>query len=220
MKAGYQMKVLVLCDDRWHPAHTSRTGLAPLSGAGFEFDFIEHASGWSAPRMDNYPVVLLTKSDNVSATDETPWVTPAVAEAFAAYVRRGGGLLVVHSGTVGYGDSPVLFPLIGGVFDHHPKQCLVTVAPKGDHALTAGLSAFTDTDEHYIMRFDAPDAEVFLTSASEHGVQPAGWTREDGHGRVCVLTPGHNVSVWLHPEYQTLLSRALGWCARSALPTA
>lgn len=60
------MKVLVLCDDRWRPAHTARAGLAPLEGASYAFDFIEHASGWSTAKMDAYPVVLWAKADNVS----------------------------------------------------------------------------------------------------------------------------------------------------------
>ena len=213
------MKVLVFCDDRWHPARTSRNGLAPLASAGFQFDFVEHASGWSAAQMNAYPVVLLTKSNNTSATDETPWITPAIEQAFAAYVRRGGGLLVVHSGTVGYGAMQTLRPLIGGVFDHHPKQCPVTVTPQPGHTLTADMTAFTEQDEHYFMHYDGDAAAVFLTSASEHGSQPAGWTRQEGQGRVCVLTPGHNVEVWLHPNFRTLLRNALTWCAQS-VPTA
>ena len=42
--------------------------------------------------------------------------------------------------------------------------------------------------------------------------RPGGWTREEGTGRVCVLTPGHNVEVWLHPIYQALLGNTLRWC--------
>jgi hypothetical protein len=30
-----------------------------------------------------------------------------------------------------------------------------------------------------------------------------------------MLTPGHNVEVWLHPSYQVLLANALRWCANS-----
>lgn len=209
------MKVLVLCDDRWHPARTPRAGLAPLAASGVEFDFIEDVSGWQPAQMDAYPVVLLTKSDNVSAADWSPWVTPEVEAAFAAFVRRGGGLLVVHSGTV-CRDAPALRALIGGAFDQHPKQCPVTVEPRPGHALSAGAAAFTEVDEHYFMHLDAADADVFLTSASEHGMQPAGWTRQEGAGRVCVLTPGHNVPVWLHPDFQTLLRNALVWCAQPA----
>jgi hypothetical protein len=28
---------------------------------------------------------------------------------------------------------------------------------------------------------------------------------------VCLLTPGHNVDVWLHPSYQALIQNALRW---------
>ena len=210
------MNVLVLCDDYWHPARTSRNGLAPLASAGVQFDFVEDVSDWSPAQMNDYPVVLLTKSNDPAATHDTPWITPAVEQAFADYVRGGGGLLVVHSGTVGYKEMKTLRPLIGGVFDHHPKQCPVTVKPQADHPITAGVTEFTDKDEHYFMEYDADADAVFLTSTSEHGDQPAGWTRQEGDGRVCVLTPGHNVEVWLQPSFQTLLRNALNWCAPTA----
>ncbi len=209
------MKVLVLCDDRWHPAVTSRSGLAPLASAAVQFEFVEDVSTWSPAQMDAYPVVLLTKSDNITAADWSPWVTPEVEAAFVTYVRQGGGLLVVHSGTV-YKHAPVLRGLIGGAFDHHPKQCPVSVEPLAGHTLVEGVKAFTETDEHYFMHLDAADADIFLTSVSEHGAQPAGWTRREGLGRVCVLTPGHNIPVWLQPDFQTLLRRALIWCAQPA----
>ena len=52
------------------------------------------------------------------------------------------------------------------------------------------------------MLLDDTEADVFMTATSEHGTQPGGWTRTEGAGRVCMLTPGHNVEVWLHPSYQ------------------
>jgi type 1 glutamine amidotransferase len=60
---------------------------------------------------------------------------------------------------------------------------------------------------------DDPGLDVFLTSASDHGAQSAGWTRRIGAGRVCVLTPGHNLPVWRHPIYQATIRAALVWCA-------
>jgi len=206
------MRALVLCNDYWHPAHTPRAGLAPLTDAGFTFDWIEDAREWSAARMADYPVVVLTKSNDISAADRTAWMTPEAEEAFRAFVRAGGGLLAVHSGTVDYRETPILRALLGGVFVQHPPQCDVTIAPHGAGALIAGLAPFTIRDEHYQMAFDATDATRFLDTISEHGVQPGGWTREEGAGRVCVLTPGHNVEVWLHPTYQALLGNALRWC--------
>lgn len=206
------LRVLVLCDDIWHPAATVRAGLMPLAGADYAFDWIEHAHDWSAERMNTYPVVLLAKSNNVSGTDETAWVDDIVANAFVAYVRAGHGLLAIHSGSAGYQGQSVLRGLLGGVFAHHPPQCAVTVTPEAGHPLCAGATSFTVTDEHYHMLFDDPAAEVFVRTRSEHGEQPGGWTRREGAGRVCLLTPGHNLDVWLQPDYQTLIANGLRWC--------
>lgn len=210
------MRILVLCDDYWHPARTARTGLAPLEAHGFAFDWIEHAAEWSTERMAEYPVVLWTKSNNVSATDKTPWVTEENQAAFGNYVRDGHGLLVIHSGLAEYRELPLVRGVMGGAFASHPPQCPVTIEPETEHALTTGIAPFTVFDEHYMIDLDDAGADVFLTTASEHGRQPGGWTRNEGAGRVCVLSPGHNLEVWLHPSYQALIHTALRWCDSSA----
>lgn len=205
------MRVLVLADDYWHPASVVREGLAPLVDKGYALDWIVDGSEWSAARMADYKLVILSKSNNTTQADKTPWVTPEVEQAFADYVRGGGGLLATHSGTV-CKTTETLRPLLGGTFDHHPPQCEVTHEPKADHPLTAGVTAFTATDEHYHMVLEPATSDIFLTTTSEHGTQPGGWTRTEGAGRVAVLTPGHNAQVWLHPSYQTLLANVLRWC--------
>jgi type 1 glutamine amidotransferase len=209
------MKVLVLCDDYWHPARIPREGLSALTRAEFKFDWIENARDWSAQGMMQYPIVILTKSNNVCSTDQTEWMTETVQAAFSDYVRQGNGLLAIHSGTAEYEQKPILRSLLGGVFAHHPEQCPVTISPRPEHPLSNGTSAFTLTDEHYFMAMDDPQADMFLTTTSEHGEQPAGWTRMEGSGRVAVLTPGHNLEVWLHSSFQMLLLNALRWCAGS-----
>lgn len=210
------MQALVLCDDYWHPARVARAGLGALANQGFAFDWIENADEWSAERMAGYPVVVLAKSNNISAADQTGWVTEGVQQAFLDYVRQGGGLFVIHSGTAGYREMPVLRGLMGGVFVKHPPQCPVTVEPRPGHPLTAGSTPFTLKDEHYFVTLDDAEADLFLTTTSEHGTRPGGWTRLEGQGRVCVLTPGHNVEVWLHPSFQALLRNGLNWCGRLA----
>lgn len=209
---------LVLCDDHWHPAATPRAGFAALGEDPFVFDVIEQASDWSPERMAQYPLVVLTKSNNYSHQDDSPWVDEAVQLAFRDYVRRGNGLLAVHSGTASYQDAHILRALLGGVFLSHPPQCPVTIMPKPEHPLCAGVQPYTLTDEHYMMAFDATDADVFLTAHSEHGSQPAGWTRHEGAGRVAVLTPSHNLEGWLHPSFQTLLRNTLHWCNGATPP--
>ena len=203
------MQVLVICDDYYHPAEVVRAGLALMPE--HSYDVIEDARDWSAERMAGYPVVLLAKSDAVSASDRTPWVTPEVEQAFVDYVRSGKGLLAVHSGTV-YKERPMMRALLGGVFDQHPKQCPVTVQPVAGHPLTRGVQPYTVTDEHYHMLMDDPAVDLFLTTISEHGTQPGGWTRAEGTGRVCVLTPGHTMEAFTQPGFLQLLRNALAWC--------
>jgi len=208
------MKALVLCDDFWHPARVPRAGLEALADAEFAFDWIEDARAWSPERMAAYPLVILTKSNNISASDQAGWMTDAAQAAFADFVRQGNGLLAIHSGTAGYAEMPVLRGVLGGVFTHHPKQCPVTVEPQVGHPLAAGSAPFTLQDEHYFMALDDPGAEVYVTTRSEHGAQPGAWRRTEGAGRVAVLTPGHNVEVWLHPSFQALLLNTLRWCGK------
>jgi uncharacterized protein len=211
------MKTLVLCDDYWHPARIPREGLGALTGTEFTFDWIEDAREWSPETMMAYPLVILTKSNNVSSTDQTGWMTDAVQATFLEYFRNGNGLLAIHSGTAEYEEKPVLRSLLGGVFAHHPEQCPVTVNPLPGHPLSAGASPFTLTDEHYFMTMNDPEVDVFVTTISGHGEQPGAWRRipSEGSGRVAVLTPGHNLDVWLHPSFQRLLLNSLRWCGGS-----
>jgi uncharacterized protein len=208
------MNILVLCGDVWHPSEVAHEGLSALAGRGFTFDWIEDARAWTPEAMNTYPLVILTKSDNVSVSDKTNWMIDIVQAAFLAYVQQGGSLLAIHSGTAEYEQKPVIRGLLGGVFLHHPEQCPVTVTPVVDHPLCRGAGPFTLMDEHYFMALDDSQADVFLTTRSINGEQPGGWRREVGMGRVAVLTPGHNLEVWLHPFYQALLANSLRWCAR------
>lgn len=77
------------------------------------FDWIENAQDWSPETMLTYPLVILTKSNNISATDQTGWMTDSVQTAFSEYVRQGNGLLAIHSGTAEYGQALILRRLLG-----------------------------------------------------------------------------------------------------------
>jgi type 1 glutamine amidotransferase len=209
-----KVKVLVLCGDYWHPPAIARKGLGSLAEIEFTFDYIEDIRKWSPEIMTMYPLAILTKSDNISATDQTSWMTDAIQAAFFDYVRSGNGLLAIHSGTAEYEQKPLLRRLLGGVFTHHPEQCAVTVNPRKGHPLCSGVAPFTCKDEHYFVTMDDPQADVFATTVSEHGKQPGAWRRAEGNGRVAVLTPGHNLEVWLHSSFQALMLNCLRWCGK------
>lgn len=204
-------RVLVFCDDLYHPAATARAGLAPLAASGeFAFDWVENAAGWKPEQLADYPVVLLSKSNVCSATNPAPWLAGPTEHALRDYVRGGGGLVAVHSGTASYKDWPAMRALLGGVFVNHPPPGSVLVEAVRDHALTVGVDEpFTIHDEHYQMVIDDPAVDVFLHTRSEHGVQPGGWRRREGAGMVAVLTPGHFAPVWLAAPMQRLIKNCL-----------
>lgn len=201
------MNPLVLAGDLWHPAAVVREG---LRGHG-SFDWLEDGGKWNVDMLEGRPLVVLAKANQIHADDTRPWADEAAALALADFVKRGGGLLVVHAGTSGYRDLAEMRALSGGGFVSHPPVCPVTVEPKAGHFLGAGAGAFTEPDEHYFMDFDPSGWDVFLTSRSDHGSQPAGWCRVHGGGRVVVITPGHEPAVWMHPDFQMLLGNCLAW---------
>ncbi|MBK36933.1 MAG: hypothetical protein CME26_15565 [Gemmatimonadetes bacterium] len=207
------MKALVLCEDCAHPASLTIDGLNVLEDHVYEFTFVEDPNTWSAGWMAEFPLVVFSKANQTSASDKTPWASEKIAQAFVDYVSRGRAILFLHSGTALYTDIPPLRDLMGGIFVRHPPQCEVTVEPKAGHTMTSGSDTFTVKDEHYLMEMNDPAVDVFLHTHSEHGTQPAGWTRQEGNGRVAVLTPGHNPEGWVVPSYQALLRNCLDWCA-------
>jgi type 1 glutamine amidotransferase len=223
------MRVLLICDDYWHPGQVPIDGVAPLREQGFQFDTISNANDFKSETLSEYPVVLLVKSDQVSQADNASWKTEAVQKAFIAYVENGGGLLAVHSGTVPSKVNSGLELLLGCRFTGHPEACPVTVQPLKPHPVTEGVGMFCEKDEHYRLEILSPDVDILIASYSAAqgtpekykedpgkntpaSICPAGCVRTQGKGRVCVLTPGHLLPVWLNPNFQRTLSNALRWC--------
>jgi type 1 glutamine amidotransferase len=229
------MRVLLICDDYWHPGQVPVDGVVPLAKqdcpqANFQFDIITNANDFSPCLLQKYPAVVLAKCDEVSQEDRQPWKTETVQRAFVDYVESGGGLVAIHSGIVCGKNTVRLDKLIGCRFIGHPNNCPVTVQPVKPHLVTEGVGMFCETDEHYRIEIIASDADVLLASYSPPqgekskyqedpyfntpaAICPAGYVRTQGAGRVCVLTPGHFLPVWLNPQFQHLLSNSLSWCA-------
>ena len=214
------MKVLILCDDIWHPGEVLKRGLKPLEKEDFDLDFV------SSPKdiltdafLRRYDVIVNARGNSHSAANSgAPWFEPGVTavmpEDFRRYVEEGHGFLALHAGNTSRRPH-AMADFIGNDFIKHPPQCAVTVRPVKEHPVTAGVEPFTVRDEHYMIDVFAPDAEVILTSTSdtEAGTQTAGYVRAMGRGRFCCLTPGHNLAVYENEQYHRLLKQALRWCA-------
>jgi len=212
-KEGYSMRILVLCDDMWHPAEVIKKGLADWDEV-YEFEYVCDAKDILTKEMlREYPVIMNCKSDCLICGNDAVWFEDGVTEAgvpeLEEYVREGGTFLSVHAGNVSnqaYGE------FVGNHFVKHPPRCEVTLKFEGRHELAEGMKDFTIRDEHYEIQVTAEDADIFLYSESESGGrQAAGYTRVLGKGKICVLTPGHILAVWKNENFRRLLERAVWW---------
>lgn len=215
-------RILVLCDDVWHPAEVIEKGMAPLSGNEYQFEFVKAAKDILTPELiAEYPLIICCKSNNVTSGNPEPWFEDNVTEVMGAqmrsYVEQGGAFLSVHSGNAFSGEKDNIREytnFVGNRFVSHPPRCEVILKKTKEHSIMEGVKEeFSIRDEHYQIELLAGDADIFLTSSSKNGgLQTAGYTRQMGKGRLCVLTPGHTLSVWRHEEFQKIFLNAIRWC--------
>ena len=215
-------RVLVICDDLWHPAEVVEKGLEARKDSRFIFDVVKAAKDILTPeRIARYRVIVCCKSNSVIAANTAPWFEEGVTEVgpaeFESYIRAGGGFIALHSGLAyGEGSSPAYNALVGSKFITHPPRCTVHLhVDEPEHPIAEGIGDFTLRDEPYALEMVCDDADVFLTSRSEKGgVQSAGYTRLIGDGRLCALTPGHTLDVWENEAFIRLLTNAMEWCLK------
>ena len=205
-------KLLVICHDYWHPGDIVQQGLAFLETENqYDLTTLRNMEDidLSAFDFDDYHAVLVCKDNRNSYEDAGEWLTEAIARKFTTYVETGGCLVVLHAGIVAPNSTPIFKELVGCGFEMHPEQCPVTYLPTGTTDITDNVNAFTEHDEHYKINIYADDITVFLDSESQFFTEVAGYYRIVGTGIVIVMSPGHNLPVWLNPEYQKLLKNTL-----------
>ena len=214
------MKILILCDDKWHPAEVVERGLAFLAEEGHALDFVRDAKDILTPAfLGRYPVVINAKGNALTGANDAPWfeegVTEAGPEELREYVEAGGGFLSLHAGNSFKAEENKAYTdFVGNSFVKHPPRCTVRVTVDRTHPVTEGVHDFEIRDEHYELEHLAADILPLLSTVSESGgKQTGGYVRSIGKGRLCVLTPGHILSVWENEEYRKLVRNAVFWCA-------
>ena len=165
--------------------------------------------------VSRYDVLVNCHGGGVNAANNNPWfeqgVTEFGPEEFQEYVKKGGGLVVVHSGLT-INEAPAYTETVGSCFVTHPPRETAHVHITAVNEITQGVSDFSERDEHYQINISANDIEPFMETTSEHGGRTiSGYRRIFGEGRIVVLTPGHTLAVWENPNFQKLLKNAIRW---------
>lgn len=213
------MKLLLIADDYWHPAEVLTRGLAFLRENGHTLDVVMDAKDIvTADMLRAYDTVIIAKGNALVNGNQHAWfddgVTLVGPSGYREYVENGGSLLALHAGiSFTREDCPEMTDFLGAAFLMHPKQCPVEIRlTLPGHPVCEGVSDFRiRQDEHYFIERTEGEGAVFAESVSAHGVQPAGIARTLGKGRLCLLTPGHNMYVYQNPMFQRLLLNAVEW---------
>ena len=142
-----------------------------------------------------------------------------------AYLARGGGLVVLHSGTIEDKNPEKLAARIG--LAAHPKRTKYLHAPvdislvvANGRPLTAGLPRrLSLLDEPYWpMIGDRSKVDVLATVRMDDAEQPVIWTHRPGPGRVWATCLGHYAWTLDDPFFRVLVLRGIAWAGGLETP--
>lgn len=225
-------KILIICDDIWHPAEVVKKGFRCIHDLEWQMDFVMDAKDiLTENNLYEYPLIICCKGNNITSGNPAPWFEAGVMEAgplsFSKYVEHGGGFLSVHASNSYseqiYGQKEefsdpcrAFIDFTGNRFLGHPPRCTVELHPiHGCHPIVEDIETFSIYDEHYQIELIAKDAKVILEAASATGNKmPGCYVREIGKGRFCAVMPGHTLSTWKNCNFQRLIKNAAKWCMR------
>ncbi len=175
----------------------------------------------TAAQLENTDVLIIFAADGMK-------IEGADRTEFEKFLKRGGGLLVIHDGIVAGDQHEFAKKVTGGAWrwdgDKKTKWYEGEVGEyvvNPGHPVVKGLSNFDWKDEIYYDLDMAPDAQVLATSfQSVFIIAPQIWTYEktwEGGSqpyRSIVSLPGHEYASFQTPHYKAILMRAIAWAGK------
>jgi len=157
---------------------------------------------------------LLRQNTSLSAV-EINRKAPLYEANMMKYVKKGGGLMILHGAITVQNNSLPFSAMTGGSFDYHPKQQEIHLKEVDkNHPLVKAFNGngFTHIDEPYFFKnayFDynfrpllyfEVDQLDGLKKEVEEKVIYVSWIKKYGKGRVFYSSPGHNAQSMNKPE--------------------
>lgn len=150
--------------------------------------------------------------------DHAVTLDPGDLAVIDRFVRRGGGLLALHTAVICFDADPVWHALCGASWrwdrSSHPPLGAAEVEVTGagrDHPITRGVEPFVIHDEVYGFLDEVPGLEPLLVGAHGGRSHPLLWARPVGAGRVVTDLLGHGPESYEHPVHRLILARAAAW---------
>jgi len=196
--------------------HERTTVLALLAGTTHDYARLARPLLRALERTQNVHLDTVTTTDDMRpgrhqvllAASDQP-LHPGQAEELLDFVRRGGGLVLLH-GTLSAWSAGGRLGELAGWAPSGPGPLTELVVRPGDHSITARLpDEWKVTDELYLSEGPPADAEMLLRSAWHFTEQVVSYTRRVGEGRFVYVGLGHSPTTYEDPFFQRLMHRSL-----------
>jgi type 1 glutamine amidotransferase len=218
-------------------------GHSPVAATDLFVPFLKSA-GYDVRVEDSLDVyadaVAMEKADLIVQCWTMGEISNEQFAGLSAAVRAGTGFAGWHGGIAdSFRNTVDYLHLVGGQFATHPSKpeqdCTpgaqennyipyrVEIRPEmADHPIVAGINDFDlDTEQYWVLTDDYNEVLATTTHPARADQPwhrkvtcPAVWTREWGHGRVFVATPGHLISVLENTNVRTIIERGMLWASR------
>jgi len=186
-----------------------------------QIDMTERPDTLHALMLQSYDVIV--SNWNAWPELEGLW-NPQAKQAFADFLRQGGGFVCIHAASATHYDWPPYLEIAGGRWGdktHHGpiSDCKVQIVNAG-HPITKGLLPFTIRDELWVDQEYSPSIEVLCAvQADEYKhtpgkLEPVALITRYGQGNGFYLALGHDTAAMAHPSWQSLLVRGTLWAAK------
>ncbi len=148
--------------------------------------------------------------------------------AYRGFVKRGGGLVVLHHALAAHQGWPEFHMMLGGRYFLSPQKWQGKMYPRGipthgqsiavhiadpNHPVTQGVTDFTIHDETYKGYWVSSDVHVLLTTDHPKSERIIGWCKRYGDGKVVYIQLGHGPEAYANPFYRRLVRQAILWVA-------
>ena len=200
-----RLRVLFLGDNGHHqPTQRAKELLPVLAKNGVDLFYTDTRDDLNPAELARYHAVMLY-NNHLTVSD------PQIG-ALLAFVRDGGGLVVLHCASASFQNSEEFIRLVGAAFKSHGTGTFSAIRLAPDHPAIAGVPVFESWDETYIHTKHNPVNRTVLEVRRENGhEEPWTWVRTYGKGRVFYTAWGHDQRTWSRPGFQQLVERGLRW---------
>lgn len=185
-----------------------------LAGRGITTD---GAKAWpTAGQLAETDVLVMYAQNGANATEQQK-------QNLAAFTKRGGGIVVIHTAIVG-DDTEWWSSVVGGAWIHGttkwregPMELRFLDKPEKRHPITAGAADFAMDDEIYYPLRITEGIRSLADSDTGDGEpvrQTQMWTYEKDDYRAFVCIPGHLHKTFDRPNIRALLLRGIAWAGK------